>query len=63
MDPRVRQAESEEIVAALRERGVPCEYLLFPGEGHLLLKPENNLRFFAAAEQFLARHLGGRCQP
>jgi dipeptidyl aminopeptidase/acylaminoacyl peptidase len=61
-DPRVRQAESEEIVAALRERGVLCEYLLFPGEGHLLLKPENNLRFFAAAEQFLARHLGGRCQ-
>jgi dipeptidyl aminopeptidase/acylaminoacyl peptidase len=59
-DPRVKQAESEQIVAALRERGVPHEYLLFEDEGHGFVRPENRLRFFGAAERFLARHLGGR---
>jgi dipeptidyl aminopeptidase/acylaminoacyl peptidase len=61
-DPRVKQAESEQIVAALRHAGVEHEYLLFPDEGHGLAKPENRLRFFAAAERFLARHLGGRAE-
>jgi hypothetical protein len=42
--------------------GVEHEYLLFPDEGHGLAKPENRLRFFAAAERFLARHLGGRAE-
>ena len=59
-DPRVKQAESEQIVAALREAGIDYEYLLFPDEGHGFAKPENRLRFYAAAERFLARHLGGR---
>ena len=59
-DPRVKQAESEQIVAALRERGIEHEYLVFPDEGHGFAKPENRLRFYAAAERFLARHLGGR---
>ncbi len=59
-DPRVKQAESEQIVAALRERDIPHEYLLFEDEGHGFAKPENRLRFYAAAERFLARHLGGR---
>jgi dipeptidyl aminopeptidase/acylaminoacyl peptidase len=62
-DPRVPQAESEQIVAALRENGIPHEYLLFPDEGHGFARPENRLRFYAAAERFLARHLGGRCEP
>lgn len=62
-DPRVRQAESEQIVAALRERGVPHEYLLVPDEGHGLARPENREAFYARAETFLARHLGGRAQP
>jgi dipeptidyl aminopeptidase/acylaminoacyl peptidase len=62
-DPRVKQAESEQIVAALREKGIPHEYLLFPDEGHGFAKPENRLRFYAAAERFLAQHLGGRCEP
>jgi dipeptidyl aminopeptidase/acylaminoacyl peptidase len=61
-DPRVKQAESEQIVAALEEAGVEHEYLLFPDEGHGLAKPQNRLRFFAAAERFLARHLGGRAE-
>src|ERR1700729_610120 len=61
-DPRVKQAESEQIVAALREAGIEHEYLLFPDEGHGFAKPENRLRFYAAAEKFLARHLGGRSE-
>jgi dipeptidyl aminopeptidase/acylaminoacyl peptidase len=61
-DPRVKQAESEQIVAALREAGIEHEYLLFPDEGHGLAKPGNRLRFYAAAEKFLARHLGGRSE-
>ena len=59
-DPRVKQAESEQIVAALREHGIDYEYMLFPDEGHGFAKPENRLKFYAAAERFLARHLGGR---
>ncbi len=61
-DPRVKQAESEQIVAALKDAGIDYEYLLFPDEGHGFAKPENRLRFYAAAEQFLAGHLGGRAE-
>ncbi|MGE5134496.1 MAG: prolyl oligopeptidase family serine peptidase [Gemmatimonadota bacterium] len=61
-DPRVKQAESEQIVAALQAAGIDHDYMLFPDEGHGFAKPENRLRFYAAAERFLARHLGGRAQ-
>lgn len=59
-DPRVKQAESEQIVAAMVEKGIPHQYMLFPDEGHGFVRPENRLRFYAAAEKFLAEHLGGR---
>jgi dipeptidyl aminopeptidase/acylaminoacyl peptidase len=59
-DPRVPKEESEQIVAALKEKGIDYEYMLFPDEGHGFAKPENNLKFYAAAEKFLAKHLGGR---
>jgi dipeptidyl aminopeptidase/acylaminoacyl peptidase len=59
-DPRVKQAESEQIVAAMREAGIDHDYMLFPDEGHGFAKPENRLRFYAAADRFLAKHLGGR---
>lgn len=59
-DPRVKQEESEQIVAAMKRKGIDHEYLLFEDEGHGFAKPENNLRFYAAAEAFLAKHLGGR---
>jgi dipeptidyl aminopeptidase/acylaminoacyl peptidase len=61
-DPRVKQAESEQIVETMKEKGTPYEYMLFEDEGHGFAKPENSLKFHAAAEQFLARHLGGRCE-
>jgi dipeptidyl aminopeptidase/acylaminoacyl peptidase len=59
-DPRVKQGESEQIVAALKEKGIDHEYMLFPDEGHGFAKPENRLEFYAHAEIFLAKHLGGR---
>jgi dipeptidyl aminopeptidase/acylaminoacyl peptidase len=59
-DPRVKQAESEQIVEAMKSRGIDYEYMLFPDEGHGFAKPENRLRFYAAAEKFLAKYLGGR---
>ena len=59
-DPRVKQAESEQIVEAMKKKGLAYEYMLFEDEGHGFAKPENRLKFFAAAEKFLATHLGGR---
>jgi dipeptidyl aminopeptidase/acylaminoacyl peptidase len=58
-DPRVKQDESEQIVAALEKAGIDHEYMLFPDEGHGFAKPENRLKFYAAAERFLSKHLGG----
>ncbi len=62
-DPRVKQAESDQIVQAMKERGIPVTYVLYPDEGHGFAKPENNLSFMAVAEAFLARCLGGRFEP
>ena len=61
-DPRVKQDESEQIVSAMQEKGITHEYMLFEDEGHGFAKPENRMRFYAAAERFLADHLGGRCE-
>ena len=62
-DPRVKQAESDQIVDAMKERGIPVTYVLYPDEGHGFARPENNLSFMAVAEAFLARCLGGRYEP
>jgi dipeptidyl aminopeptidase/acylaminoacyl peptidase len=59
-DPRVNQAESEQIVEAMKHNGIEYEYMLFPDEGHGFAKPANRIKFYAAAEKFLAKHLGGR---
>ena len=56
-DPRVKQAESEMIVDALRKKGKPVDYMLFPDEGHGFARPENRLKFYAAAEKFLETNL------
>lgn len=61
-DPRVPQAESDQIVAALHELGREVEYLVAPDEGHGFRGEENRLALFAASEKFLAEHLGGRYQ-
>jgi dipeptidyl aminopeptidase/acylaminoacyl peptidase len=59
-DPRVTKHESDQIVEALRERGVPVEYIVKDDEGHGFVKPENRMDVYRAVERFLARHLGGR---
>jgi dipeptidyl aminopeptidase/acylaminoacyl peptidase len=51
------------MVAAMRKDGKTVEYIVFPDEGHGFARPENNLRFNAATEAFLAKYLGGRCEP
>ncbi len=62
-DPRVKEAESEQIVDAMRKVGKKVEYVLYPDEGHGFARPENRLHFYAVAEEFLAKHLGGRFEP
>ncbi|AZG47713.1 S9 family peptidase [Gordonia insulae] len=59
-DARVVQAESDTIVAALRERGIDVDYLVFDDEGHGFVNPENQITLYRTVERFLARHLGGR---
>jgi len=61
-DPRVKKAESEQIVIALRDRNYPVVYLCAPDEGHGFARPVNNMAMLAATERFLARHLQGRAQ-
>jgi dipeptidyl aminopeptidase/acylaminoacyl peptidase len=57
-DPRVKQKEAEQIVAAIRKADKDVEYMLFADEGHGFARPENRLKFYAKAEEFLAKHLG-----
>lgn len=61
-DPRVKKAEADQIVIALRERNYPVQYLLAGDEGHGFQRPVNNMAMFAAAEKFLAQYIGGRFQ-
>ncbi len=62
-DPRVKQAESDQIVTEMEKHGIPVTYVLFPDEGHGFAKPTNNIAFNAVAENFLATCLGGRAEP
>ena len=62
-DPRVKQAESDQIVQAMKAKQLPVTYAVFPDEGHGFARPENRIAFFAVAETFLAQHLGGVYQP
>ncbi len=62
-DPRVKQAEADQIVAAMQERGIPVTYVLYPDEGHGFARPENRMSFYAVTEGFLGTCLGGAVQP
>ena len=62
-DPRVKQAESDQIVSAMQSKGIPVVYVLYPDEGHGFARPENRLSFYAIAEAFFAEYLGGRAEP
>lgn len=62
-DPRVKQAESDQIVSAMKSANIPVTYVLYPDEGHGFARPVNSISFFAIAENFLAECLGGRAEP
>ncbi len=61
-DPRVKKTESDQIVYAMHQAGIPVQYILAPDEGHGFARPINNMSFLAAAEKFFADHLNGRYQ-
>ena len=56
-DPRVKQAESDQMVAALKKRGVNVEYMVKENEGHGFRNEENKFDFYEAMEKFLGRYL------
>jgi dipeptidyl aminopeptidase/acylaminoacyl peptidase len=62
-DPRVNQAEADQIVKAMQEKNIPVTYVLYPDEGHGFARPENRMSFNAVAEIFLSQFLGGRSEP
>lgn len=62
-DPRVKQAEADQIVEAMQKKNIPVTYVLYSDEGHGFARPENKTSFNAVAEAFLAKHLGGRNEP
>lgn len=62
-DVRVIQAESEQMVEAMKGKGLDVEYILFEDEGHGFAKPENRIEFYGKTEAFLAKYLGGRAEP
>ncbi|NCT84176.1 MAG: S9 family peptidase [Comamonadaceae bacterium] len=62
-DPRVKQAESDQIVQAMQAKNIPVTYVLYPDEGHGFAKPNNRIGFNAITESFLGRCLGGRVEP
>jgi dipeptidyl aminopeptidase/acylaminoacyl peptidase len=61
-DPRVTQRESDQLVVALRDRGIAVEYIVAPDEGHGFAGRNNRMALAVAMERFLADHLGGRYQ-
>ncbi len=61
-DPRVKIAEAEQMVEAMRKRGLEVSYVVYPDEGHGFARPENRLDFYGRIEEFLAQQLGGRAE-
>lgn len=59
-DPRVKKAESDQVVEALKKKGIDVPYMVKDNEGHGFRNEENRFDFYGAMEQFLFKHLGGR---
>ena len=62
-DPRVKQAEADQIAFSMKKKGIPVEYVLYPDEGHGFARPNNRIDFNGRSEEFLAKYLGGRAEP
>jgi dipeptidyl aminopeptidase/acylaminoacyl peptidase len=58
-DPRVNKDESDQIVDALKKRGIEVEYIVKDNEGHGFRNEENRFEFYGAMETFLGKHLSG----
>ena len=61
-DPRVNKAESDQMVEALKKRGIEVPYIVKSNEGHGFANEENRFEFYRAMEEFLGKHLGGRVE-
>jgi dipeptidyl aminopeptidase/acylaminoacyl peptidase len=61
-DPRVKQAEADQIALSMQSKGIPVEYVLYPDEGHGFARPDNRIDFNGRVELFLKEHLGGRAE-
>jgi dipeptidyl aminopeptidase/acylaminoacyl peptidase len=61
-DPRVNKAESDQMVEALKARGIEVPYIVKDNEGHGFGNEENRFEFYRAMEEFLGKHLGGRVE-
>jgi dipeptidyl aminopeptidase/acylaminoacyl peptidase len=61
-DPRVKKAESDQIVEALQKRGIEVTYMVKDNEGHGFQNEENRFDFYRAMEAFLSKHLGSRME-
>ncbi|HRE32770.1 MAG TPA: prolyl oligopeptidase family serine peptidase, partial [Candidatus Berkiella sp.] len=62
-DVRVKQSESDHMVAAMQANGIPVTYAYFPDEGHQFMHPGNRMAFYALAEAFLANIFHGAVEP
>jgi Prolyl oligopeptidase family len=62
-DPEMSEDDTQSIVRTLKKDGVPITYVLYPDEGATLVRPANQLAFYAIAEAFLGKCLGGAVEP
>jgi dipeptidyl aminopeptidase/acylaminoacyl peptidase len=62
-DPRVNIKESDQMVEAMRGKGLKVDYIVYTDEGHGFARPNNRLDFYGRVDEFLAKHLGGRMEP
>ena len=62
-DPRVKVAESRQIVNSMKSKNIPVIYMEFQTEGHGFLMPQNKLAAYAVTEIFFSKYLGGMLEP
>jgi dipeptidyl aminopeptidase/acylaminoacyl peptidase len=62
-DPRVNIREAEQMVKAMRDKGLAVTYVVYTDEGHGFARPDNRLDFYGRVDEFLAKQLGGRAEP
>ena len=59
-DPRVKKAESDQIVEAVRRQGIEVQYIVKDNEGHGFRNQENRFEFYRAMEDFFSKHIGSK---